>query len=135
MALLIDASLWVDFTRRNSPPPLKALIYPWIIEPTAVLCEPVAFEVLRHASPKEREPLTAQFATLPLLVTPPDLWQRACTLGQGCRDGGFTAGSLDLLIAATTIHHDSELVTFDTDFAEIARHSPLKVRLLTRDGP
>mgnify|MGYP002622247319 CR=1 FL=1 len=133
MALLIDSSLWVDFTRRKSPPALKSLIHPWIIDPAAALCEPVAFEVLRHANPDERPPLTAQFATLPLLATPPELWRQATRLGQDCRDGGFTAGSLDLLIAALAIHHQAELVTFDSDHVEIARHTPLKVRLLSRD--
>ena len=59
MARLIDSSLWVDFTRAKSPASLKAAIQPWLLDPDACLCEPVAFEVLRHASPQEQKHLEA----------------------------------------------------------------------------
>ena len=132
MERLIDSSLWVDFTREKSPPELKAAIHPWIMDPGACLCEAIAFEVLRHAIPTERKWIEAQFSTLPLLQSPINLWRDATRLGQRCRDAGINAGSLDLLIAATAIHHDAELITFDSDFSAIAAHSPLKLRLLTR---
>ncbi len=132
MARLIESSLWVDFTRKKSPPALKALIHPWILDPEASLCEPIAFEVLRHATERERPLIEAQFATLPLLTTPPLLWRDATSLGQTCRGKGCNAGSLDLLIAALAIHHGAELITFDADYTAIARHSVLKVQYLTR---
>jgi hypothetical protein len=43
MARLIDSTLWVDFTRKKSPAYLKAAIHPWILDPAACLCEPIAF--------------------------------------------------------------------------------------------
>ena len=132
MARLIETSLWVDFTRTKTPPELKAEIQRCILDPEACLCEPIAFEVLRHATAKERPMIEAQFATLPLLPTPTHLWHHAARLGQACRDQGFTAGSLDLVIAALALHHDAELVTFDSDYASIRRASPLRVTLLTR---
>jgi hypothetical protein len=135
MARLIDSSLWVDFTRKKSPPELKAAIHPWILDPASCLCEPVAFEVLRHATAAEQPLLQAQFETLPLLPTPVHLWRDAAVLGQRCRAAGVNAGSLDLLIAALCIHHAAELVTFDVGFAAIARHSGLKLRLLDRIHP
>ena len=45
MARLIECSLWVDFTRRKSPTALKRLIEPWILDPSAALCEPVIFDM------------------------------------------------------------------------------------------
>lgn len=132
MARLIESSLWVDFTRHKSPGTLKALIMPWIVDPAAVLCEPVIFEILRHATKAERRPLEAQFATLPVLADPPDLWQRATKLGQACRQHGFTPGAIDLLIAAVALHHDAEVVTFDADYRLISRATSLRVQLLTR---
>ncbi|MEI6605365.1 MAG: hypothetical protein WCP35_08655 [Verrucomicrobiota bacterium] len=63
MARLIESSLWVDFTRSKSPLALKTLIQPWILDPLACLCEPIAFEVLRHASPQEQKWLNAQFVS------------------------------------------------------------------------
>lgn len=132
MARLIESSLWVDFTRRKSPVALKRLIEPWILDPSAVLCEPVIFEILRHATEQERPLIEAQFSTYQVLPTPPRIWRHATLLGQKCRDQGFNAGSLDLVIAAIAIHHDAEIVTFDADFAAISNASTLRVRLLTR---
>jgi predicted nucleic acid-binding protein len=135
MALILDSSLWVDFTRLKSPAALKAKIHPWIMDPRAVLCEMVAFEVLRHATAAERGPITAQFSTLPLLTTPPTLWRDAAKLGQDCRDKGTNAGSMDLLIAAIALHHRAELVTFDADYHAISVVSGLKVTVLDRRIP
>jgi predicted nucleic acid-binding protein len=123
----------VDFTRAKSPAGLKSRILPWILDPDAALCEPIAFEILRHATAAERPRIEAQFATLPLLSTPPNLWKDATRLGQKCREKGVNAGSLDLLIASVAIHHQAEFITFDEDFSAIARISTLNVTLLTRN--
>jgi len=122
----------VDFTWAKSPSALKALIQPWLLDPDACLCEPVAFEILRHATPAEKKHLDIHLATFPLLPTPGTLWRDAAALGRRCRAKGATPGSLDLLIAALALHHDAELVTFDADFSGIAQASPLRVQLLKR---
>jgi predicted nucleic acid-binding protein len=132
MASLVDASLWIDFTRSRSPLSLKQLIAPYIFHPEACLAEPVMFEVLRYASEEESPQLAAQFQTLRMLPTPEDLWSEAASLGQRCRRAGVTAGSLDLLIACVALHHDAEVVTFDTDFEQIATVSRLRVTRLQR---
>lgn len=135
MARLIETSLWVDFTRSKSPLALKTLIQPWILDPLACLCEPIAYEVLRHATPQEQKQIRAQFETLPLLATPAHLWSDATLLGQKCRAAGFNAGSLDLVIATLCIHHGAELITFDADYLSIARISALRVHHLSRNQP
>jgi predicted nucleic acid-binding protein len=134
MVTLIDASLWIDFTRARSPRSLKQFIAPYILHPSAHLAEPIVFEVLRHAKAKERKPLQQQFEALPMLSTPASLWTQAAELGQACRDRGHTAGSLDLLIASVALAHQADIVTFDEDFQEIAAASGLKVKLLQRPG-
>ncbi|MEI6110562.1 MAG: PIN domain-containing protein, partial [Cyanobium sp. ELA712] len=120
MTLLLDTSLWIDFTRARSPASLKQFIAPFVLDPEAYLAEPVRFELLRSARPDETRQLEAQFATLPTLPTPTDLWQRAIDLGQACRQIGRTVLSLDLLVAAVAVHHNAVLVSFDTDFEAIA---------------
>ncbi len=132
--LLIDTSLWVDFTRSASPEPRKRQIAPWLLDPAAHLAEPVVFELLRFARPHEAQQLQAQFATLPMLATPSSVWLEAAELGRACRATGLTVVSLDLLIAAVALHHRATLVTFDRDFAAIAQVSALAVRLLERVG-
>jgi hypothetical protein len=73
MPSLIDTSLWVDFTRTRSPRTLKRFIAPFILDADARLAEPVAFEILRHATAAEAKQLTRQFVTLPMLATPDEL--------------------------------------------------------------
>jgi predicted nucleic acid-binding protein len=135
MAKLIDSSLWIDLTRARSPRALKAFIATYVNDPQACLAEPIAFEVLRHATDAEAENLSRQFETMPLLATPIDLWSRATDLGRSCRRAGVSAGSLDLLIAGVALYHAAELVTFDAGFQEIARITGLAVDLLTRPKP
>lgn len=132
MTLLLDTSLWIDFTRARSPAPLKQFIAPYVLDPAAHLAEPVLFEVLRSARPQEAHLLEAQFATLPCLSTPKDLWQQAITLGQACRQIGRTVLSLDLLVAAVALHHNAVLVSFDADFEAIASVSELRLQRLER---
>lgn len=132
MASLLDASLWIDFTRRLSPRHLKEFIAPYILDPGACVAEPIMFEVLRHATEEELGPLQAQFQTMMVLATPPALWSGAATLGRRCRGRGINAGSLDLLIASIALHHDTELVTFDADFERIAEVSNLRFKRLQR---
>jgi predicted nucleic acid-binding protein len=67
MTLLLDTSLWIDFTRARSPASLKQFIAPFVLDPEAHLAEPVRFELLRSARPDETRQLEAQFATLPSL--------------------------------------------------------------------
>ena len=132
MTLLVDTSLWIDFTRKNSPAALKQFIAPYVLDPECHLAEPVRFEMLRSARPEEARMLEAQFATLPSLPTPKDLWDQATVLGQACRQIGRTVLSLDLLVAAVAIHHNAVLVTFDTDFDAIASVSALRLNRLIR---
>ena len=134
MALLIDSSLWIDFTRSSTHSALKQQIAPWLLDASAHLAEPVMFELLRFASPAEAQQLQAQFATLPLLASPPALWSDAASLGRACRGIGATVLSLDLLIAAIALHHQATVVSFDRDFAAIAQVSALKLHLLERAG-
>ena len=132
MTLLLDTSLWIDFTRARSPASLKQFIAPFILDPEAHLAEPVRFELLRSARPDETRQLTAQFATLPLLSTPVDLWEQAIELGQACRQIGQTVLSLDLLVAVVALHHNALLVSFDADFETIAAVSDLRLQRLER---
>jgi hypothetical protein len=132
MPTLVDTSLWIDFSRARSPKRLKNFITPYILAEDAAIAEPIAFEVLRHATNSEASQLQSLFRTLPLLATPGNLWSSATDLGQICRHSGVNAGSLDLLIAAVAIHHSAELVTFDRDFHLVAAVCGLKLNLLHR---
>ncbi|KAB2642279.1 MAG: PIN domain nuclease [Verrucomicrobia bacterium] len=59
------------------------------------------------------------------------VWRNATRHGQPCRAGGFNAGSFELFIAALSIHHDAELITFDADYIAITRVSTLRIQHLS----
>ena len=120
MTLLLDTSLWIDFTRARSPLPLKQLIAPFVLDPACHLAEPVRFELLRSARPQEARLLDAQFAPLPCLATPSDFWQRPSCLGQACRQVGNLA---NVLSVETTVGNVVVLPTLILPRVEgLARH-------------
>jgi predicted nucleic acid-binding protein len=82
MQLLIDTSLWIDFTRARSPRALKQFIAQYILDADAVLADPVVFEVLRFATDQEVRQIRPQFETIPKLPTPPGAWDHAASLGR-----------------------------------------------------
>ena len=134
METVIETSMWVDFFRPKTPVAVKAQIKAWILRPDLALCEPVLCELLRSASAAQRPVIARHFATIPVLSTPSKLWSDATRLGQQCYDAGIIVGALDLLIATVCLHHNVELITFDKLFAEIARISRLRARVLDRAG-
>jgi predicted nucleic acid-binding protein len=132
MPKLVDSSIWIDLIRPKSPPDLKQLIDKITDDPEIVLAEPVIFEVLVYASEDEGRRARRAFETLDILPTPRNLWAASVSLGQRCRAEGVTAGPFDLVIAAIAIHHDAELLTFDGGFKHIAKHSRLRLNVLSR---
>ena len=132
MVTIVDTNLWIDFTRPGSPSSLKKFIAPYVLDASNHLAEPIIFELLRLANPIEYRQLTDQFAIIPRLATPSDLWNKAAELGQACRKKGHNLGALDLLIASVALHHDATIVTFDEDFQRVSTVSKLLVKLLQR---
>ncbi len=130
MGQLLDSGLWIVLARPRSPRKAKALVARHVDAAGACVAEPVVFEVLRGANDAESGLLSPYFETLPLLESPLGLWSDGVALGKACRAAGYCPGSIDLLIAAVAIDHDAELVTFDTDFEQIAEVSSLRVRVL-----
>ena len=135
MGTLIDSTLWVDYFRAKTPNAVKEQVVSVVNEPDAVLCHPVRFEILRAALRSERRLIEEAFATIPLVSSPPDLWEQSALLGQRCLDAGFRPPPIDLLIAQVSLHHDLEIATFDQHFSEVAKTCRLKVRLLVRAIP
>ena len=132
MSYIIDSSIWVDFFRAASPAALKHQAAKLIEDERAMICEPVLFELLRATPAAARRNVQTQLELVPLAPTPHRLWRDAAQLGQKCLARGFVPPAMDLLIAQICVDHNLELVALDQHFAEIARVSPLRVRILDR---
>jgi predicted nucleic acid-binding protein len=134
VSLIIDSTLWVDYFRPKTPRKIKERVILFIDSADAMLCHPVRFEILRAALRNERSRIEATFESMPMLATPDNLWEEATELGQKCHAAGMNPPAIDLLIARVGLNHDAEVITFDAHFGEIAKVSPLRVRLLSREG-
>lgn len=134
MENLIDSCVWIDHLRPATPAAIRQQAHEAVNRASAVLCEPICFELLRLCPKAQRKGLAARLDTLPILSTPPDLWTRATSLGQLCQDAGVQAGHSDLLVATICQHHGAVIVTFDKHFNALAKVVGLKVELLARTG-
>ena len=132
MVEVIDTCLWIDFLRVKTVPEVRALAARRINEPSAALCEPIQFELLRGCESKMRRGVQQRMNTMPLLHTPTDLWRAGLKLGEICYDRRLTINSIDLLIASVCIYYGAILVTFDKQFQSLAEFSALKVDVIKR---
>jgi len=74
---------------------------------TAVICEPIWFELLRLAAKSDRKRVEMTLNTIPILHTPADLWRKATGFGQQCKDSGIQASFADLLIGTICLHRSA----------------------------
>ena len=134
MGQVIDTCVWIDYLRERTPAATRRVAAAAVRAEDALLCEQVRFELLAGASRRERPPLLRRLETMPLLDSPPALWHEASILAAKACDSGLRIGSMDLLIAALCIHHDSALTTFDAHFTKLAQLSTLRLNLLVRSA-
>lgn len=84
------------------------------------ICGTVWIEVLRgRTEPRLRDRFDAGFSTMIFLQLPPAGWQAAARLAWELDRAGRTIPATDIMIAATAIHYDAALLTFDNHFLNI----------------
>ncbi|MFE2105090.1 PIN domain nuclease [Kitasatospora sp. NPDC059463] len=132
---LIDSSAAVRLLKR--PSALAA----WSEALTAGrvgMCSAVEAELLYSArSVSEMRAMSAQFDRLyTWWVTPDDVWRHVRELRFTLAESGAhrSAGVVDLLLAATALHHGLTVLHYDRDFETIAKHAELKTRWLAEPG-
>ncbi len=79
------------------------------------------------SGPRAREQILDRFSAVPLLVPDREDHVRAAELRNTCRRSGIQIGTIDALLAQLCIRHDLTMLTADTDFQRIAKHSALKL--------
>jgi predicted nucleic acid-binding protein len=128
--ILVDSSAWIELLRATGSPVESRLTSAIEAEEELGTMGPIVLEVLagardeRHA--KELRALLARCRFVGLHE--PSDHESAAALYRTCRRGGSTIRRLpDCLIAAVTIRVGAELLHQDSDFQEIARHTPLDV--------
>lgn len=125
-AYLIDASaVWRILKNEDD---LQLRWRPFLAEGLLRHCMPTRLEVLFGArSPSHREDLEADLDTIfPPVSMPKDPWRWAERAQHELtrRSQHRGPGVVDLLVAATAVHHDLTVLHVDNDFPAIARVLP-----------
>lgn len=128
--ILVDSSAWIEFLRATGS--LAHLRVRSALERGDPLAstDVIVMEILAGArDDADRNRLRRLLYGVEFLaVDGPADYEQAAELYRACREGGETPRKLsDCLIAAVAIRNDAALLCEDTDFAAIARHSPLRL--------
>lgn len=122
--VVVDTSVWVDFFAGRPAPFLEeALAHALVVLPPIVVAELVS----GARRPRERPAISGLLQQLPLHETPLDHWLRVGELRRTLKDRGVSVSTPDAHVAQCALDRDAVLLTRDTVFARIARHSPLRL--------
>jgi predicted nucleic acid-binding protein len=128
--ILVDSSAWVEFLRRTGSSTNRRLASLLAEGQRLAWTEMVALEVLAGArDDADRDGLRRLVYSHALLpVSGPTDYESAAELFRACRRHGETPrGLVDCLIAAVAIRSGVEVLSNDSDFEVIARHSSLRL--------
>lgn len=125
--VLIDTSVWVEFFRgRNAG----------VVETVSVLLRTgraaytgiIALELLNGAKgPKDMDTLFDAFDAMQRIDEKDTTFFDAGRMGYELARKGFTANTVDLLIAGIAVENGLSLMTLDKHFEAIAKHTDLLV--------
>lgn len=128
--MLADTSAWIDYFNGHPSAEAERLAHAIadnqpIVLPGLVLTE-ILLGLKNDAEAQRIASLLSAFDTAADLEH--DDYLLAATIYRTCRAEGYTVRStIDCLIAALCLRHDTPLLTKDRDFEAIARHFPLKL--------
>ena len=124
VGLVVDTSAWIDFFRSATIPLLEdALALGSVVLPPIVVAELVS----RARKPSDRRALTDLLADLSLHDTPREHWVRAGELRLRLSEKGHSISAPDAHVAQCALDRDAPLLSRDSAFSIIARHSALRL--------
>ncbi len=125
--ILIDTSAWVEFLRDTGSTVCDAVDD--LLGADLAICDAISMEVLAGARNEQHlAQLRGLLARAALIRVTPEDYDHAAALYRICRRNGETVRKLiDCLIAAVAIRSQAPVLHADTDFATLARHTPLDV--------
>jgi predicted nucleic acid-binding protein len=130
--IIVDTSAWIEFLRDTGSTACTAVER--LLDDDLAICDPISMEVLAGArSEAHLAQLRGLLARATLLPTTSADYDVAAALYRRCRVQGATVRRMvDCLIAAVAIAADAEVLHADSDFTELAAHTPLRVHVLAQ---
>ena len=126
--IVVDTAVWADWFNGVESPPVRRLDQA-LDRQDAGLVPVVLTEVLQgFRADSDFVRVRSLLLRLPLLALDADGHVEAARLYRRLRSRGVTIrGTIDCIIAQTCITVGLELLSTDQDFANIARHTPLRL--------
>ena len=123
--ILIDTSAWIEFLRDTGSTVCNTVDD--LLGGDLAICDAISMEVLAGARNEQHlaqlRGLLARATLVPIIA---EDYDQAAALYRTCRRNGETVRKLiDCLIAAVAIRANAPVLHADTDFAALARHTPL----------
>ncbi len=123
--ILIDTSAWIEFLRDTGSTVCNTVDE--LLGTDLAICDAISMEVLAGARNEQHlaqlRGLLARATLVPIIA---EDYDQAAALYRTCRRNGETVRKLiDCLIAAVAIRANAPVLHADTDFAALARHTPL----------
>jgi predicted nucleic acid-binding protein len=128
--ILVDSSAWVEFLRQTGSSTNRKLASLLAGGQQLAWTDMVALEVLAGArDDADRDRLRRLvYSHTPLPVSGPTDYESAAELFRTCRRSGETPrGLVDCLIAAVAIRSGVKVLSDDSDFEVLARHTDLRL--------
>jgi len=128
--ILIDTTVWIDFFRGTDSPEKRTLEHLLQKGTMVAITDIILTEILRGIPhDKEYQMVKRQLNSFPCLTAKaPRTFVHAADLYRRCRKKGVTIRStVDCLIAAVCLEHETALLHHDSDFTQLAKHTGLKI--------
>jgi predicted nucleic acid-binding protein len=131
MTLLVDTSVWSLALRRDSAVDAKEVIA--LREAldggdSVVTAGLILQELLQGFSgPKAKQAIIERFGALPLIQPDRQDHVAAAEVRNVCQRGGVQIGTIDALLIQLCGRYEMTLMSSDKDFANAARHFPIRL--------
>ena len=127
--IVADSSALIEFYRRGGAPAVQAAVAAAIAADSLAVNGIIHVEVVGFATDeREQRALLDGFDAFHWLELGREQFDLAASIGFDLRRRGRTVPATDLIIAASAIHANAELIHVDDHFDEIAKVSPLLCR-------
>ncbi len=125
--IIVDTSAWIEFLRDSGSKVCNTVDN--LLGADLAICDAISMEVLAGARDEQHlAQLRGLLARATLLAIIAEDYDQAAALYRTCRRSGETVRKLiDCLIGAVAIRSNVPVLHADTDFAALARHTPLAV--------
>jgi predicted nucleic acid-binding protein len=126
--IFVDSSVWIAYFQDSGAPPANRLDDALAAGESICLAEIVLTEVLQgFRRDRDFELARRSLAGVDRLPLSSATYVNAARLFRKLRTRGVTAKTVDCIVAQACIESGARLLTLDRDFADIARHSRLRL--------